>query len=291
MESKNAVDIHEESSEYSIPSAIADIAFPNCSEDVKKGIITPERARQIMLGAVEKFYPDCVYAFGHGSALTGGYQAYSDLDVIVFVSEPDYWEMRHEMFDGFPIEFTAYSVNTVDLMAFMAIQVRMPLGLLAADGEILVDTDNSARAFQARLSLLANARQSSDFSSVTDKTREQILLLLVDLYKNRPIEVAQSVVLTAYPILIRGITLLHNVWQHRTKLFAKQPNLPGASEIMRLHEAIGDLMNGDVKPVIAFSEKLLEDLGGGLWSGRGRRQIVKAEFLPVAQMLLGLDLS
>jgi hypothetical protein len=265
----------------------AEIAFPGCAEEVRTGRVGRERAIEVMRAAVVQFYPECVYAFGHGSALSGDYRSYSDLDVIVFNGDGQYWELRKEVFNGFPVEFSMFTLNTLEIMSFLALTVRLPLGLLAAESEILVDAKGDVAAFQEQLRSIANSMPNIDRTDETRNVRAHLFSVYVDLHKNRSLEVAQSVVLTAYPIFAKGITLAHNFWLHRTRHFVKNPDLPGASHINALHAAIAKLMQGDVAVMIAFTEELITNLGGPVWNGF--KQVLRAEHMPVARMLLELQ--
>jgi hypothetical protein len=265
----------------------AEIAFPACIDEVRTGRLGRERAIEGMRAAAMQFYPECVYAFGHGSALSGDYQSYSDLDVIVFNGEGDYWEMRKEVVNGFPVDFTMFPLNTLQIMNFLALQVRIPLGLLAADSEILVDANGDAASFQEQLRSISSSMPFVDRTDETSNVRARLFSVYVDLHKNRSPEVAQSVVLTAYPAFVQGITLVHKIWLHRSRHFAKNPDLPGASHIGALHAAIAKLMQGDVAVMIAFTEELIAHLGGPLW--HGFKRVLRAEHMPVAKMLLELQ--
>jgi hypothetical protein len=262
------------------------IAFPGCVEQTRAGSVGKEQALKAMKAAVERFYPECIYAFGHGSALTGGYKAFSDLDVIVFNPEGANWEIRHEVVDGFPVEFTTYSMDTVEMMALLALHIRIPLGLLAGTGEIVVDTKGDAKAFQERMTAMAQQMPLVDRAHDRENTRHILFTTLIDLRKDRGIEVAQAVALNNYRAFIAGVTLLNNTWQHRSRHFMKNQDLPGAARIAALHQAIAKLLAGDIVPIIDFTEDLIEDLGGPLWSGRVTSLEVRPEHLPVVRLLL-----
>src|SRR5687768_8481095 len=262
------------------------IAFPGALEEARAGSVGKEQAMRAMKAAVERHYPDCIYAFGHGSALTGSYKAYSDLDVIVFNPDGSNWEIRHEVVDGFPVEFTTYSMDTVEVMAMLALHIRIPLGLLAWSGEIIVDNKGDAKAFQERMATMAEQMPLVDRTHDRENTRHILFTTLVDLRKDRGVEVAQAVVLNNYRAFIAGITLLNNTWQHRSRYFMKNKDLPGASRIAELHSAIAKLMAGDIATMIDFTEDLIEDLGGPLWSGRVTSLEVRPEHLPVVRLLL-----
>jgi hypothetical protein len=260
--------------------------FADCLSEARAGTVTKEQAKHAMKVAVERFYPECVYAFGHGSSLTGAYKAYSDLDVIVFNPDGANWDVRHEIVDGLPVEFTTYSMDTVDVMALIALQIRMPLGLLGGTSEIIVDRNGDAEAFQERLNALAGQLPFIDRTHDRENLRAQLFSILVDLRKDRDIEVAQAVILSAYPSYLRAITLLNGVWNHRSRHFMKNKELPGADRMSELHGAIARLMAGDLQAMIDFTEDLIEELGGPLWSGRATSLEVKAEYLPVVRLLL-----
>ncbi|HEX9964821.1 MAG TPA: hypothetical protein VGB04_07540 [Allosphingosinicella sp.] len=262
------------------------IAFPGALQEARAGSVGKEQALAAMKTAVERFYPDCIYAFGHGSSITGSYKAYSDLDVIVFNPDGANWEIRHEVVDGFPVEFTTYSMDTVEVMAMLALHIRIPLGLLAYTGEIIVDSRGDAKEFQARMEAMAEQMPLVDRTNDRDNTRAILFTTLVDLRKDRGIEVAQAVVLNNYRAYITGITLLHNSWQHRSRYFMKNKHLPAAARIAALHDAIAKLMAGDIATMIDFTEDLIEELGGALWSGRATSLEVRPEHLPVIRLLL-----
>jgi hypothetical protein len=261
-------------------------ALPGCIEGARTGSISKDQAISAMKTAVDRCYPDCIYAFGHGSSLTGSYKAYSDLDVIVFNPDGANWDIRHEIIDGFPVEFTTYSMNTVEVMALLALQIRMPLGLLAGTSEIIVDKQGDAEAFQERLAAIAEQLPLVDKNRDRDNVRARLFSILVDLRKDRDLEVAQAIILTDYQAYIRGITLLENIWAHRSRHFVKNRDLPGSARITELHGAIGRLMAGDIAAMVEFTEDLVEDLGGGLWSDRLTSLEVRPEYLPVVRMLL-----
>jgi len=262
------------------------IAFPGSVEQARAGSVGKEQAMRAMKVAVERFYPDCIYAFGHGSSITGSYKAYSDLDVIVINPPGSNWEIRHEVVEGFPVEFTTYSMDTVEVMAMLALHIRIPLGLLAWTGEIIVDNKGDAKEFQARMAAMAEQMPLIDRTHDRENTRAILFTTLVDLRKDRGVEVAQAVILNNYRAFITGITLLANTWQHRSRHFVKNPDLPGSARITALHSAIAKLMAGDIAPMIDFTEDLIEDLGGPLWSGRATSLEVRPEYLPVIRMLL-----
>lgn len=262
------------------------IALPGCVEQARAGSVGKEQAMRTMKAAVERHYPDCIYAFGHGSSLTGSYKAYSDLDVIVINPAGSNWEIRHQVVDGFPVEFTTYSMDTVEVMAMLALHIRIPLGLLAWSGEIIVDNKGDAKEFQERMAAMAHQMPLIDRTHDRENTRHILFTTLVDLRKDRGVEVAQAVVLNNYRAFITGITLLNNTWQHRSRYFMKNPDLPGAARIAALHSAIADLMAGDIATMIDFTEDLIEELGGPLWSGRVTSLEVRPEYLPVIRMLL-----
>lgn len=262
--------------------------FPDCAPEVRTGDVDRERAIEIMRIATERYYPECAYAFGHGSALTGGFKPYSDLDVIVFLREADHWEIRKEMVNGFLVEFTSFTIDALDLMGMLSFYIRLPLGFVAADGEIVVDKDGGARAFQDGLRAMRDNFHAVDQSDAIDRTREQLFTMLLEFGKNRTPEVMRAVALTGYPVILSGITLLERFWNHRSKHLAKHTELPGSARIAELHEAIAELMRGEIGPIIRFVEELLNDLGGPLWHGRVVRQTVKPEYAPVVHMLLNM---
>jgi predicted nucleotidyltransferase len=262
------------------------VALPGCLHEARTGAVTKEQAINAMRVAVERHYPDCIYAFGHGSSLTGSYKAYSDLDVIVFNPDGSNWEIRHEVVDGFPVEFTTYSMDTVEVMAMLALHIRIPLGLLAWSGEIIVDNKGDAKEFQERMAAMAQQMPLVDRTHDRENTRHILFTTLVDLRKDRGVEVAQAVVLNNYRAYIAGVTLLNNTWQHRSRYFMKNQDLPGAARIAELHSAIAKLMAGDIVSMIDFTEDLIEELGGPLWSGRATSLEVRPEYLPVVRMLL-----
>jgi predicted nucleotidyltransferase len=264
------------------------IALSGCFDEALAGSISREKAMESMKAAVARHYPECVYAFGHGSSLTGGYKVYSDLDLIIFNPDGANWEIRREIVNGRPVEFTTYSTDTVDLMVLLALHTRVAFGLLAGTGEIIVDNRGDAKAFQERLTAMSAQMPLIDRSQDRDNVRTKLFSILIDLRKDREAEVAQAIVLTDYQAYIRGITLVSNIWLHRSRHFVKNRDLPGSGRITELHSAIAKLMDGNVSAMIDFTEDLIEDLGGGLWSGRTTSLDVRPEYLPVIKMLMSL---
>lgn|GEM_PF-2907890 len=283
----NTYEPHLESDPHGLDAVIAR-TLPELAPEVRNGQLSRERAIEIMRVAVERYYPDCSYAFGHGSALTGAYKPYSDLDVIVFVPEGEHWEIRKELVEGFLVEFTSFTINAIHLMTMLSFYIRLPLGLVAADGEIVVDKDGGAQAFQDQLRFMREAFFDVDQSEAVARVREQLFTMLLEFRKSHAPEVVRAVALTGYHVMMSAITLSNNFWNHRPKHLAKHEDLPGAARIAELHAAIAAVMHGDIGPIVGLVEALLNELGGPVWKGRVVRQTVKPEYAPVVQMLLNL---
>jgi hypothetical protein len=173
----------------------------------------------------------------------------------------------------------------------VALHLRMPLGLLAAESEVIVDSKGDAAAFQTQLASIGSNMPLIDRTPERKSLQGQLFSTLIDLRKDRAPEVAQSIVLTNYQAYIRAITLLHGAWQHRSRHFVKNPELAGSDRIAKLHVAIGKLMGGDINAMIVFTEDLIEELGGPVWSGRQISQEILPETLPVIRMLSSLQAS
>lgn len=264
-------------------------AFPGVCPDARDGRMDKGRALAIMKIAVERYYPDCAYAFGHGTALGGRYRELSDLDIIIFEKSGNDWGLRREMVEGFPVEFTIYSLDTLDLMEFLAVQMRMPLGLLAADADLLVDAVGDADAFRAKLKSAADEMAGTDRAYERENLRAQLFAVLLDLRKSRSVDVAQAIALTNYSGFVRAATLLGETWFYRSRHFIEHPHLQGSDAIRSLHAALAELMNGNSADMISLTEDLVEGLGGPLWAGRHSKQMARLEFMPVARLLLGLE--
>jgi hypothetical protein len=260
-------------------------AFGQLADGVAEGNVDRETVIEIMRRAALAAYPDCVYAIGHGSALSGRFAPYSDLDVVVLLRDGQYWEKRCLNFEGYLVEFQAYTLDILEPLIQLSKHSGMSFGLMAADGEIVVDTDGGAATLQQRLREAFDEGPKAASAKTVDGYRHKLTNRIIELMGAS--EPAERVAcgLSLFELLTRIHMHLDIGWRHSGKWIPRmlERERPGAfAAVTRAYER---LLEGEAEPLASLASKLLDRLGGPLWEGHVMKQPLTLDLLPAAMVV------
>lgn len=264
-------------------------AFPGASNAFREGRIERELALEVMREATLANYPECVCAFAHGSAISGGYREYSDLDVIVFLRDGNRWGQKCIMHRGFLVEFTFYTLDSLPMVLFLATSLRKPLALCAANSEIILDRDGEAEGLKTRLAAMSQAGPSDAAAPVVERLRLELTTLAVDLSRNGPMPAKIAVALDAYSNLVRASNIARDAWDYSARYLAKSEKLDERDVIGEFQRCYASLLQGDADPLRELVWSLIDDLGGALKHGFEASYLITPETLEAAKAILAIE--
>ncbi|HEX8306831.1 MAG TPA: hypothetical protein VF645_00250 [Allosphingosinicella sp.] len=261
-------------------------AFGEVTEDVREGRISREAALDIMRSAALEFYPECVHAFGHGSALKGKFSPYSDMDVIVYVPTGQFWEKRCVNYKGHIVEIQAYSLDSLQLFAMFAANSGIALGLVPLDAEIVFDRDGGAAALKAELAVKINAGPDAPPNLVLESYRLKLTNLIVELATAQKPAEKVACGLQMYEQISRVLLTKATGWLHSGKWVPRMLEASGSNVFDTLVSAYRALMADDTTPLVFFACETLESIGGPFWDGYVQQTPFRMELLPVPTIII-----
>lgn len=267
------------SSDASAASRLRSAAFGPVSDAVRDGRVGRSEALLMMERAVRALYPDCSCAFGHGSALTGTYSAYSDCDVVVFVDKGNFFEARCVNFDGYLIEAQVYTFDVLDIFMAISRAAGLSIGMMAGRGEVLVDRDGRADALRQRLSDAFHAGPDPAADHVLATLRMKLTNQIVDLLDARHADERIACGLALFDLMNKAKFTTLGVWHHAGKWVPRSIRARDPEYFPNLIAAYGDLLQGDAAPLASAATKLLDAMGGALWAGYQARIAVMPDLV------------
>jgi hypothetical protein len=260
-------------------------AFGQTASCVEQGVLTVEAAIDVMSRATLAHYPDCINAFGHGSALHGRFAPFSDLDVVAILPSGAFWEKKCVNFEGYLVEFQAFTLDIVDLLIPLALQSGMSVGLGAGAGQTLIDRDGNAEALRGRLAAALEAGPSPASRFVLDGFRNKLTNHIVELRgASEPME-QLACGLAMFEIITRVQMTLDVGWRHSGKWIPRALAAKAPDAFPNLAAAYKQLVDGDREPLLSLASDLLDRIGGPLWSGYSATFPVRPELLPVSALV------
>lgn len=244
---------------------------------VREGSASPQWALGVARRAIQVHYPKAFYAYACGSAATGRYRPYSDIDVIVILEASLHYEQRCLIFEGAPIDFQTMGKDAAPSVAAHARRSGFAASIEAlAGGEIIVDTDGGAAALRQMMRDAIDAGREPAAPIMIDVLRNVITNLLLDLCgADDPAEIIACGLALYYP-LMNLLTPKDTGWLHAGKMIARRLKASDSDVFDRVVVAYRDLMEGRPDGVMLLTEEVLDRWGGPLWDGYVQRGPIRA---------------
>jgi hypothetical protein len=243
-------------------------AFPGANEKMRNGCLSQSEARAQMLGFARSIGGEVSIVFGFGSAISGSFKPYSDLDVFIVLNSDEPWKKTCSMYNGFAVEAQTIGKSKIKgLMQFARYSGRALAVSPLATGEILYDKEGNASALQRIFKQIFE--QGPDEASIIliNNIRAMLTSKIVEMATNPDINEQISCGLSIYEMLITLVCCQRRYWIRNDKWI---PRLLQGDESVKFQEiatSYRKLLDGQPDELIALSNRVLSKSGGGLWSG------------------------
>ncbi len=193
--------------------------FADATEDVRNGAVDEASARDAAMEAVETYVPSAIAVFGYGSAFTGGYLPYSDVDIVALVEHNGSITNYCFMSRGIPVDLHVIGADSIDRIVDHAAKsgVSSILSSSIAGGKILHDPQGLAASLRERCApaLLEGPRPAlpREIAALRWMSTTQ----LIDIAQDRPMVEIHAAALSAYPMLLRLCAIGAGTWRNRGK--------------------------------------------------------------------------
>lgn len=224
--------------------------------------------RTAALGFIADQFPDVLVALLAGSVTTGHATATSDLDLVLLTPRPEapYRETFHA--HGWPIEAFVYSPTSYQEWFAADRQRRRPsLPTMCATGIVLKDTDGLAAQVQQEARALLEAGPEPLTASELAAARYRITDLLMDL-EGTSEEEAPFILAALVPDLANLICDINREWRGYGKWLIRAVRTCSPELAEQLATTLATATKaGDIQPLLAFADSMLERVGGRLFEG------------------------
>ncbi|WP_124264426.1 nucleotidyltransferase domain-containing protein [Streptomyces sp. ADI98-10] len=220
---------------------------------------------------VEERHPAARAGFLGGSVVTGRRTAMSDLDIVVLLHGTPA-PYRASLRSGeWPVEMFVHTEATWHTYIQREVRKRRsPLLSMCADGILLFDKDGVGTHLAAEARKLTAAGPPAASAEEIDDRRYAITDLLDDLAgstdQGERLFIATELVRRSAELALTA----GGSWNGGGKWLARRlkPTAPGLDR--RLHDGLRDVLAGQIEPLAAVVDEVLEQVGGRLWVGYQR---------------------
>lgn len=259
---------------------IYQMALRDVAPEVALGAVDGPTSLRIAQEAVAREYPNAVCAFAYGSAVRGTAKAYSDIDVVVFEKSSDNWDHRCINLDGYLVEISKYSLDTIDDLFSLAAFSGLALCLNAvSEGVAILDTEDIASALKEKMTAAFEAGPPALMRRKAEQLRGRITAGLVDLCSQPSKEEAFAIAMGMYDSLMNLAQATDRLWLMIGKWTARNITLTRPALIPNLSEGMRQLLDGNATHWVATACEILQPSGGPLWAGLSISHSVPAERL------------
>lgn len=246
--------------------------FADTAEDVRNGAVDEELAREAAMEAVETYIPAALAVFGYGSAFTGGYLPYSDVDVVALVEHGESISNYCFIARGIPVDIHIIGADSIDRIVGHAAKsgVNSILSSIAG-GKVLHDPQGLAAGLRERCALALLEGPRPALPREITALRWMLTTQLIDIAQDRPMAEVHAAALSAYPMLLQLCTIGAGTWRNRGKWAIRQPEQNPESRLLSaLIDSYSTLFAaGDKAPMIDAALAILDRVGGPLCFGQG----------------------
>jgi len=241
-------------------------AFPSVRPEVREGTLSHSDAASIAIRYVQARWESVHCALMFGSTVTGEFGPYSDIDIMVYLSEVTGHTITREIFEGVPIE-----AHMIDEKAF-AQELRQAEitgipnnAFVVLDGVILIDTSGSAERFRNAARNLFQRGPLPLQSTAEDYVSRNISKKILNLLTTNTPEERQIVGATLKELLFYAHFVRLGTWRYTGKWAARMA--PEFAE--RLGEAVRIAeLSHETNDLIELAREELSQIGGFRWSDR-----------------------
>lgn len=243
-------------------------AYPGVSDAVTAGMLSRADALELSRKFVREHLPDEVAVFGFGSAFSGTFRPYSDLDLVVVLREGMLLRSRCLMFNGVPVEVHAFGADGIDsIIQFSRRHGNASVLLPIAHGEVVLDMHGEADAIKRRFTAAFAAGPRAADPKLMDTLRHFVTTQLLDLAGGLAPDEALMVATGVYPSLLQLLFLLSRTWRHRGKWAARYGEALVENMAAKVAQAYAKAAAGDFEEFMALAVEILDRAGGPLWAG------------------------
>ena len=231
----------------------------------------PQDAIDAARAVIGEHHPAARAAFLGGSVVTGRRTATSDLDIVVLLhgAPAPYRASFHH--SGWPVELFVHTEAT--WYAYVEREVskrRSPLLWMCADGLLLFDTDGVGTRLAAEARKLTAAGPPTASAEEIDDYRYSITDLLDDLLGSAD-QGERLFIATELARRTGELALaVGGSWGGGGKWLARRLETTAPGLGVRLHQAVREVLEGQVEPLVRVVDEVLEQAGGRLWDGYRR---------------------
>ena len=238
--------------------------FPPVSREVEAGTLTSSKAQDVACRYVAEHWPDAKGVFLYGSIVERRYKPFSDVDLVVIVSQ-----LRHDLrircsFDGLPIEAHIFDEASFGRDLIQAERSGVPgVGLATRNALVILDTDGTAARLKQASSRVFE-RGPQELSSIERAyLRRNVTTKLAELLGARPL--AERAIVAA--ALRELLYILHfcseKMWRYSGNWAARMA--PDFGE--RLEAAIESAISArEPDKLFGLARELVIPIGGFGWA-------------------------
>ena len=217
-------------------------------------------------------FPDARAAWLAGSVVTGTATATSDLDVTVLLDGPPAPYRESLEHDGWPVELFVHSRESIDRWIGKDLDRRRPtLVRMISTGVVLVDRDGSAAAVAASCADILERGPGPLADADREWRRYALTDLLDDLADAADPELRSAVAVATWQHAAELLLAGADRWLGTSKWLVRElrgyDEAQGTAYASRLHEALVAAIEGDVAPLTALADEVLDAHGGRNWAG------------------------
>lgn len=244
---------------------IAEIMKPGARPEVKSGELAQAEALAIARAYVVEHHPEAICSFAFGSSVTGDFQPYSDVDLIVIEPAVERGETRRLMYEGVPMEVHildqfsfSHSLRSAEAMGTSAVV------FVAADATLLTGTEEQARWYRSNAADVQRRGPPPTPDYIKEASRRNIPMRIADVVKSESFGERSVLADALSELLYLTHFARRGLWRHTGKWAPR--HVPEFAQ--ELAESLDDARHGrDFDRLIALAERELEPWGGFLWSG------------------------
>jgi hypothetical protein len=232
-------------------------------------MMTADEVEQLAGRVLATRYPEADAGFAAGSIIRGDGTALSDLDLVVLFETLPHAGRASFTFEGLPVEAFIHDEATIGWYMRSDMQVGRPAHInMLAEGRIVGPRPERARELQALAkAILAAGPPPLDHARI-DYLRYHITDKLDDLRDPRSPHEVVAIVAWLYPFMTELLFRSRGRWAANAKWAPRQLRAMDPVLESDLDQALESLLTRhDVQPLIDFTGRALEPLGGFLFDG------------------------